>query len=197
MLSGEKFSVLVLPLAEVLTDETVKLLDEFTAAGGKVVHYRSNIKYIVRKDGRQMCGRKLAGPNAERFASAEKIADVIGFCQRNTKPPFEILCGVDEVAHSKSSYPARLIDPYIHDGERLYGVGVTRYLKDGYRILNFTNYNTKDEDLTVRVESAEIPELFIPETGEILKAAGIKIGGDYKFSFTLPQNRTYFVVCRL
>lgn len=197
VLSGERFSVLVLPLAEVLTDETVKLLDEFTAAGGKVVHYRSNIKYIVRKDGRQMCGRKLAGPNADRFASAEKIADVIGYCQRNTKPPFEILCGVDEVAHSKSSYPARLIDPYIHDGERLYGVGVTRYLKDGYRILNFTNYNTKDEDLTVRVESAEIPELFIPETGEILKAAGIKIGGDYKFSFTLPQNRTYFVVCRL
>lgn len=198
MLSGEQFSILVLPLTEVLTNETVKLVDEFTAAGGKVINYRSNIKYIVSKDGGHMRGKKPNGPDSGRFTKTEKISDVINFCQKNAALPFEILCGVDELSHSKSSYPARLIDPYIHDGERLYGVGVTRYLKDGFRILNFTNYNAKDEDLTVWVKSADSPELFIPETGEIIKAIGsVKTNQGYQFSFTLPQNRTYFVVCRL
>ena len=198
VLSGEQFSILVLPLAEILTDETVKLLDEFTSAGGHIINYRSNIKYVVSKDGHQMRGQALIGPEPLKFLHAEKIADVIDLCRKDLNLPFEILCGVDEVAHSKSSYPARLIDPYIHTGERLYGVGVTRYLKDSCRILDFTNYNAKDEDLTVWVEAANIPELFIPETGEISTTDGcVKTDNGYRFSFTLPQNRTYFVVCKL
>lgn len=197
-LSGERFSILILPLAEVLTDEMVRLLDTFTAAGGKVVSYHSDIKYVVSKDGRQMRGKTLCGPMAEQFTPIDKITDVISYCKKNTKLPFEILCGMDEVSHSKSSYPARLIDPYIHDGERLYGVGVTRYLKEGFRILNFTNYNLKDEDLSVWVESEDFPELFIPETGEMLKMPEcVKIGDGYKFSFTLPQNRAWFVICKI
>jgi hypothetical protein len=119
-------------------------------------------------------------------------------CRDSVELPFEILTGVDELSHSKSSYPARLIDPYIHDGERIYGIGVTRYLKDHCRILNFTNYNTKEEDLTVWVYSRNTPELFIPETGEIRTVTPLEQkNGGYLFSFTIPQNRAIFVVCSL
>lgn len=196
--SGETFSTVVLPLAEVLTDEMVKLLNEFAAAGGRVVAYRISVDDIVSKNGGHM--RKASGIRLEEehFITAKKISDVVDLCRKSLSLPFEILCGVDEVAHSRSSYPARLIDPYIHTGERLFGVGVTRYLKDGYRILNFTNYNDKEEELTVWVESAERPELFIPEMGEMKSATVLaRRGKGYVCTFTIPQNRTYFVVCKL
>jgi hypothetical protein len=70
-LSGESYSVLVLPVTEVLTEETVCLLDQFTAAGGRVINYRSNVKYVVSKDGRQMRGEKLA-PHRQRGLFKQK-----------------------------------------------------------------------------------------------------------------------------
>jgi hypothetical protein len=197
-LLGIEYEVFILPTTEMLTEGVVQLLNEFTAAGGKVISFKSDVKYVVSKGGGHMRGIKAEKLATSKFIKALKISDIIEECKKYIKLPFDITCGVDEISHSLSSYPARLIDPYIHDGERLYGVGVTRYIKEDKRILNFTNYNEKEEDLTVCVKSTEIPELFIPETGEIVSIMDyVKKENSYEFSFTLPQNRACFIVCSL
>lgn len=198
VLLGIAYEVFVLPTTEVLTEAVVRLLNEFSAAGGKVISYQSEVKYVVCKDGRHMRGEILEQLDCHNFVTAVKIADIMDECKKSIRLPFEIIGGVDEVSHSLSSYPARLIDPYIHDGERLYGVGVTRYIKEEKRIINVTNYNEKDEDLTLYVDSSAIPELFIPETGEMITVSDAeKSKNGYQVSFTLAKNRTYFVVCGL
>lgn len=194
ILTGERFQILVLPLTQILTDEMVILLNEFMDNGGIVIHYQTEITNIVKKDGGHFRGDSLPVLDLSKAVKAAKLGHVFELCREHSTLPFEILCGVDEMSRSLSSYPARLIDPYIHDGEQVYGVGVSRYLKAGQRLYNFTNYNDKDEDLTVWVEAMDIPELFIPETGEIqpMNNAKPKDKG-YIVSFTLPKNRTYFI----
>jgi len=195
-LTGESFSVLILPMVEILPYGAAKLIDEFLKNGGVVLNYKSNIKHIVGKNGEHMMNPDFFKLSLSETLEMRKISDIIDYCIKNINLPFEIISGVDEVSHSHSSYPARLIDPYIHDGERLFGIGVTRYTKDGKRIFNFTNYNMKDEDLTISVKSISLPEIFIPETGEILPVKKFKVNGNnYVFSFVLPKNRTYFIVC--
>lgn len=198
ILSGEHFSIFILPLTEVLTEETVILLNTFTKAGGKVITYESDVQYIVKKNGGHMRGEEAVQLDTTHLIVAKKIVDVMDICRTEVTQPFEILCGVDEMSHSHLSYPARLIDPYIHDGERVYGIGVTRYLKEGVRILNFTNYNMKDEVLKVFVVSKELPEIFIPETGDMFVAKeAVEYGEGYEIIITLPKNRSYFVICKL
>jgi hypothetical protein len=194
-LSKESFHVFILPLTELLTEDMIKLLNEFSEAGGVIINYQSDVKTTVQKDGGHMRGHKGIKLNCSNHINAKKIIDVASICREKTNPHYEVLCGVDEVAHSKSSYPARLIDPYIHDGERLYGVGVTRYIKGNNRIFNFTNYNEKDEDLEIFVESNSVPEIFVPETGEIIVPDNDReVEGGHIFTCTLPKNRTYFIV---
>jgi hypothetical protein len=198
VLSGERFRVFILPLTEMLTVEVVTMLNQFMEAGGIVISYESDIKHVVSKDGGHMRGDITEVLNLDKIRNAMKLSEIIDICKQEIPLPFEIVTGVDEVSHSLSSYPSRLIDPYIHNGERLYGIGVTRYLKGNERILNFTNYNMKDEDLTIRVTSTHRPEIYIPETGDILKTEAKEISNKcYEFDFTIPANRTYFIVCQL
>lgn len=198
VLSNQCFSILILPCTEVLTDEMVQLIDTFTSQGGTVIQYHSNIRYIVNKDGQHMHGIKYSLPVTERFTEVLKLEDLIQVCRKQIKLPFEIRCGVDEMCRSHSSYPAKIIDPYVHNGERVYGVGVSRYLKDGCRIINITNYNEKEEEILLWAESRDIPEIFIPETGEItLPEKYVKDSEGYEFHLTLPKNRALFVICKL
>lgn len=197
-LTGEIFSVFVLPVTEMIPKEVVILLNQFTAQGGKVISYASDIKYVVGKKGEHFTKKELAKLDTTKFTTARKISNIVEECFNAIDLPFEIICGIDEVSRTTESFPARLIDPYIHDGEQQYGVGVTRYLKEDKRILNFTNYNVKDEDLKVVVKSSCVPEVYIPETGEIIGVDGFATDeGSYEFKFILPKNRAYFIVCGL
>lgn len=196
-LSGESFTIFILPLTELLTQDLVLLLNEFSEAGGTILSFQSDVKTVVRKDGAHMRGFQCEQIKKEKHIPVKKIADVVNLCAKKVNPHYEILCGVDEVAHTKSSYPARLIDPYIHDGESLYGIGVTRYIKNDERIFNFTNYNDKDEELEVFVEADSIPKLCIPETGEMISLWDAKpVENGYECKMTIPKNRTYFVVTK-
>lgn len=198
VLSRQSYEVFVLPTTELLTEEMVILLNEFSQAGGTIINYKSQINTVVRKDGAHMRGHQCEILNTETYRNAEKIADVIEYCKEKVELPYEILCGVEEVSHTKSSYPARLIDPYIHDGESLYGVGVSRYVKKQERIFNFTNYNQKEEELEIYVESKSIPTLCIPETGEIIRLKEAKpVKQGFVFHLIIPKNRTYFVVTEI
>lgn len=96
------------------------------------------------------------------------------------------------------SYPDRIHDSYLHGGEQQYGIGVTRYINKGKRIFNFTNYNNKEENLYLAIESNSIPEIFIPESGEIKIIEEYKIQDNrYTFSIKIPKNRAYFIVCSI
>ncbi len=195
VLSKERFQIFILPLTEILTAEMVELLNEFAANGGCIVSFETQLRDVVAKDGSHMRTIDLPVLDITKHIKCEKLSKVIRYCQDNLKLPFEIRKGVDELAHSLSSYPARLIDPYIHDGERVYGVGVSRYIKEKERIYNFTNYNEKDEDLTVWVAVKTEPEIYNPETGEIYRPLVNKSNDKgYEISFTIPHNRTLFIV---
>lgn len=195
VLSKERFQIFILPLTEILTAEMVELLNEFAANGGCIVSFETQLRDVVAKDGSHMRTIDLPVLDISKHIKCEKLSKVIRYCQDNLKLPFEIRKGVDELAHSLSSYPARLIDPYIHDGERVYGVGVSRYIKEKERIYNFTNYNEKDEELTVWVAVKTEPEIYNPETGEIYRPLVNKSNDKgYEISFTIPHNRTLFIV---
>ena len=81
-----------------------------------------------------------------------------------------------------------MIDPYIHNGENLYGVGISRYDKDGYQIYNFTNYNLREEKITVKTNSLKYVELWNPENGEQTVLEGERV------TISIPPNRTRYLV---
>ena len=81
-----------------------------------------------------------------------------------------------------------MIDPYIHNGEDLYGVGLSRYDKAEYRIYNFTNYNLREEKITVKLKDVKHIELWNPENGEQTILEGEQV------MFSIPPNRTRYIV---
>ncbi len=196
-INGAEFSIFVLPFVEIIPDKVVKLLDDFISDGGNVISYKSHLDYVVNKNGNHFTKYDLNNLNKNSIV-LNKISDVIDECKSSVKLPFEILCGIDEVCRSQMSYPDRIHDPYLHGGEQQYGIGVTRYIKKGKRIFNFTNYNNKEENLYLAIESNSIPEIFIPESGEIKIIEEYKIQDNrYTFSIKIPKNRAYFIVCSI
>lgn len=194
-LTGERFSIFILPCAEILTVEIVDLLNEFAENGGCILSFESNVSEVVAKCGQHMREELKTSLETKNHIYCQKISNIINYCKDNIRLPFEILMGIDEMSHTLLSYPKRLIDPYIHDGEQVYGIGVARYIKDNQRIFNITNYNETHEDLKIWVESKEIPEIYIPETGEIYTPEKVQSKENgYVINLTLPPNRTYFVV---
>jgi hypothetical protein len=115
-----------------------RLLDRFTDSGGLVVSLKSECEHVFAKDGSHH-NKRIEGPNQARFVTAQSISEAVSIIRSRIKLPFAVLRGPDRMEHSLSSYPARIIDPYVHDGERVYGIGVTRYLKNGKRLFNVTN----------------------------------------------------------
>ena len=193
--TGASYSVIILPCVKIMTVEMAALLDSFSREGGMLISYCNEAYTIVAKDGSHT-RRELATVDAGKFTAAKDINDIIDLCRKKIKTPFSILQGPDKTTHSQSSYPDYLIDPYIHDGEQIQGIGISRYIKTGARIFNFTNYNEKPEKIRVWLESGQLPRIFIPETGGIENAeAAIPRDNGFELDLTIPVNRTIFVVC--
>ena len=186
VLTGAGCDALALVWTEYMPEEALSLIAAFEAQGGMVVR-------LGEDDGAREC--------------AEAVA-------RRAAPHYRITKGCRRLRRTQTHYPGRLHDPYMHDGEQQYGIGVTRYVKDGFRIVNVTNYNDTDEEITIQVESAETPEAFFPETGE-RHSAGRLCGqngdgscvlgqnGDgscvlwHELDLAIPQNRAVFILCSL
>ena len=194
--TGASYSVIVLPCVKIMTPDMTDLLDKFSKESGIVISYQNENYITAAKDGSHM-RKVLKTANALKYNVVTEISEIISLCEKNVKLPFKIISGTDKTKHSQPSYPDYLIDPYIHDDERVYGVGISRYIKKGARIFNFTNYNENPESLRVWVESEDTPQLFVPETGEIkiLTQAEMSDNG-YKFDLAIPANRAVFVVCK-
>lgn len=171
ILNGERHHTFVLLDTEILPQEAEKLINTFARAGGRIFSYGSA---QILKD-------------ISEFSSIKELIDA---CSKIMDLEIDILEGTDHCQHNMLSYPSHLIDPYLHDGEDLYGVGISRYDKDGCRIYNFTNYNLKEEKMKVLVRNAERVEIWNPETGEENLQEGICI------SFRIPPNRTRYIVAK-
>jgi hypothetical protein len=166
-----------------------------TAEGGMVISYHNESYVTATKDGSHMRQTLPIADNAQ-FTAAGEIDEIVQLCRKNIVQPFRVIQGPDKTNHSQSSYPDYLIDPYIHDDERIYGIGISRYIKTDSRIFNFTNYNEKPEKLRVRLESEQMPRVFIPETGEIFNVGeAVKRDNGFEFDLAIPANRAVFVVC--
>lgn len=168
-LNEECFHTIIFFDAEVIPSATKECLKEFGKNGGNIFYYSS------------------AADNAEgkKFLDVEELANA---CVKITDIGIEILEGTKRCQHNLPAYPDHLIDPYIHNGEDLYGVGISRYDKDGYQIYNFTNYNLREEKITVKTKSLKHVELWNPENGEQTVLEGKRV------TISIPPNRTRYLV---
>lgn len=170
-LNGEIFHTFVLLDTEILPEETKEKLLLFEKTGGKIFSCRSDVK--------------LEG--TEDFSDIQSLTQE---CEKVTDLGIDILEGTCTCQHNVPAYPDHLIDPFIHNGEDLYGVGISRYEKDGYRIYNFTNYNLREEQMVINVNDAKSAEIWNPENGEIELQDGTCV------RFAIPPNRTRYLVAR-
>lgn len=191
------YNSIILPCTQMIPSSVVDLLNQFSKEGGKVITFQSPLSDVLGINGEHINNPELLPVlSKESFIKAESINDVVRYCSSNLHRSFEIIEGIGCLSRTQMSYPDRLHDPYLHDGEQQYGVGVTSYIKDKKRILNFTNFNSKDEILTVRVKSSDLPTIYYPEDGSSIPATdSIVVDGMYTIKIILPKNRAVFVLC--
>lgn len=168
-LNQESFHTIVFFDAEIIPSATKERLEEFSKNGGSIFHYNSAIDSAESK----------------KFLDVEELANA---CAKITDIGIEVLEGTKRCQHNLPAYPDHLIDPYIHNGEDLYGVGISRYDKAEYRIYNFTNYNLREEKITVKLKDVKHIELWNPENGEQTILEGEQV------MFSIPPNRTRYIV---
>lgn len=193
--TGAKYSTIILPCVEYLPDKMVELLNAFTKAGGKVISYQSPLRYVLGSKGEHVWNpQELPHLQKEHFIKADSFDEVLELCKEQVKRTFRIVEGVSELNRTQMAYPARLHDPYLHKGEQQYGVGVVSYRKEGLRLLNMTNFNGQEEQITIEMESQESPLLFYPEDGKIVSVSLEMEAGKYRTEVLLPANRTVFLI---
>ncbi|MEG6567317.1 glycosyl hydrolase [Thermoanaerobacterium saccharolyticum] len=196
-LSNERFSIFILPNTEILFEDTYRLLSKFVDNGGILLTYQTGAVDIVYKSGKHHDLNYRETINFKNCINCGTLDELISYCKEYDKLPFKVLDGISWMSHNLYSYPDHLIDPYIHDGESVFGVGITRYIKDNKRIFNITNYNNQYEKLTISFDTYGEIELWIPETGEIRKLPYTKDNCGETIQLELPANRCYFVVTNI
>ncbi len=173
-LSGQSFSVLVLPMCQILSAKAAKLCEEFLAAGGRVFALDEipSMGYNVSEDEelKAAAGRISASENF-KFLSMDDMDAVYTAIKAVTPKTVEIVAGCAETVNNHPAYPNYLIDPYIHTGEEISGVMFNRYCKGDSRHTLFMNYGDKEESIQVRIESkGAVPTVWDTFTGEIKEA---------------------------
>lgn len=168
-LNQESFHTIVFLDTEIIPEETRKKIQVYTQNNGRIFSCHSETHVFEEK----------------KYDDIRQMADA---CLQITDIGLEVMEGTKYCEHSVMAYPDHLIDPYIHNGENLYGVGISRYDKDGHRIYNFTNYNLSEEKITVKLNDISTVELWNPENGEQQILDGTTV------SFVIPANRTRYLV---
>ncbi|MDY3919473.1 MAG: glycosyl hydrolase [Candidatus Limivivens sp.] len=213
-LNGDTFSTFVMVNVEILPENVQKLLKTFQESGGRILSWNSGELEKLFPDGTE----ENAPTAFERDSSCRSLEELLERCQEVSDIGIDVLEGTSSCRHNQPSYSDHLIDPYIHSGEDLYGMGISRYDRDGYRIYNFTNYNLREEVLRVRIRGAAEAQIWNPENGEIREAQirnpengeireaqiwNPENGKEWETAgnsccviFSVPKNRTRYLVCR-
>lgn len=198
-LSGQSFSVLVLPMCQILSVKAAKLCEEFLAAGGKVFALDEipSMGYGVSEDEelKAVVDRISASENF-KFLSMEDMDAIYAEVKAATPNPIEIVAGCAETVNHHPTYPNFLIDPYIHTGEDITGVMFNRYCKGDSRHTLFMNYGDSKEIIQVRTESRNgVPTVWDTFTGEIKDAKVVsQEGAIYILQMELPNTHGVILV---
>lgn len=200
-LNGQAFSVLILPMCEVLPYEAAELCYDFIHSGGTVIALNTiPTMSMPRKKDKKLNDIFDSILSNERFIMLD-IQDKIRLFNslRNVIPsPIWISKGTKGTTNNHPVYPDFLIDPYMHDGEDISGVLFTRYIKDGYRNTLITNYSDIPETIQIDVVTDEVPEIWDTFTGEISAANVVsKQDNIFKVELALPCNYGIVLVSKV
>lgn len=201
-LSGQVFSVLLLPMCEVLPLPMARLAEAFAAAGGQIVAVDEIPSLGVNKaedvEIREIMERLMAAGSITVIPAEDK-AQIIEQLGAAISHPIAITAGTSGTINEHPCYPPYLIDPYMHTGEDMTGVQFVRYIKDGKRNTLFMNYSAEPETIEVHVTTTgDIPELWDTLSGDITPADVIRKETDgYTLRLTLPCNHGVFLVSEL
>ena len=206
-LSGQHFSVLLLPMCEVLPESMASLALAFARQGGHVIVVGDMPSYGVHaeEDGKVQADMKEAA-GTEHFrvirestedADEKPVEDRVFEAVSEIVPhPVRITSGTDRTYNRHPNYPPYLIDPYMHTGETMTGVQFVRYSKDGHTNVLFMNYSDQEESIEVYTETpGGVPEVWDTLTGEIRPAEVVRREADgWTVRLSLPDDHGVFLV---
>lgn len=192
-LNGQRFSILLLPMCEVLPIKAAKLAQEFAEAGGSIIALEKLPHMAMDRTQDQALQTIMMELIDRKQLSLMPIGNKTDICTRIREEialPINITKGCRTTCNLHPAYEAFLIDPYIHTGEELTGIMYSRYIKDGKRNTLFMNYNDVPETIEVEVLcGGEIPEVWNTFTGEITPAKVIEQNPQgFLVELTLPCN---------
>lgn len=202
ILTNQQFSVLVLPMCEVLPLEMAVLCEKFVCAGGRIVAVDELPHLAMPQEADlRVCGimERLRQSGRISVFAAEEKERIYHAVNEAIPHPIVITAGTAGTFNNHPSYDSYLIDPYMHTGEDLDGVLFCRYLKDEMRNTLFMNYGSHPDIIEVLVKTkGDIPEIWDTFTGEIRKAKVIrKTEEGYVIRLELPCNYGLLVVSGL
>lgn len=198
-LNGQSFSVLILPMCQILSAKTVQLCEAFINAGGTIYALDEipSMGYSLAEDEevKAIMARLIEQENF-KVRKSDELSDFYSELKKDIPNPVEIIAGCAETVNNHPTYDNYLIDPYIHTGEDITGVMFNRYCKDGNRHTLFMNYGDAEEVITVRVKSREsVPTVWDTYTGEIKDAEVVSQNGAiYEVKLELPHTHGVVLV---
>lgn len=191
--TGAEYKAFVLPMAEVLPVETARMLDAFARQGGYLCLMDCMPVYGMRKeDGAEVKSifEALRSEGKLHFVSDAADAGTLGAWLNTVVPsPLTIVEGMSTCPNNHRCYPEWIVDPVMHNDEDLSGVAYIRYRKGDTREYFFVNFTGEPQQLTVRVPSTALPEVWETFTGEITPAKQLSVSdGLYEVQLTLQPN---------
>jgi metallophosphoesterase superfamily enzyme len=117
--------VVILPFVELLPEEVILLLNEFLHQGGIILTYNSNDIMTVRKSGKHPLKAVPSSLQKDKCIALRHRNELLAECQKHLHPSYEISDGESETYRTQMNYPNRIHDPYLHDGENVFGIGFT------------------------------------------------------------------------
>jgi len=201
-LNGQEFSILILPMCEILPIEMARLCNQYIDCGGVIVALDSIPTMAMPAS----CDSELNDifnniKSTKRFIllNVENKNVLYDEIRKVIPVPVSITAGTAKTINTNPAYGPYLIDPYIHDGEDLSGVLFVRYLKENRRNTLFMNYSDKPEAIEVGIKTpGEVPEVWNTFNGTISKAELInKTSDGYIVKLELPCNYGVFLISEI
>lgn len=180
-------------MAEVLPVETARLLDAFARQGGYLCVMDCLPVYGMRKEDDTEVKAVFEALKAEGklhfIADASDAGTLGGWLNTVVPSPMTIVEGMSTCPNKHRCYPEWIVDPVMHNDEDLSGVAYIRYRKGDTREYFFVNFTGEPQQLTVRVPSTALPEVWETFTGEITPAKQLSASdGLYEVQLTLQPN---------
>ena len=200
-LSGQKFSVLALPMCELLPLEVAELCRAYARDGGKIAMIGARPHLAMNQADDEKVKEifdQLEKDGAAVYFETEQKEEFYQFVSGRIPHPVAITEGKNGTVNNHPAYHAYMEDPYLHTGEDISGMMFVRYLKEGKRNTLFMNYGDTPETIEVSVESSDVPEVWDTFTGEIKTAEVVgQEGNVYRIRLELPCTYGIFVVSSL